>query len=1461
MNSWEKNYFLNILNNKSTNTMINDHQKSNQEKDKKKPGSNMSVKRPKKQILQLGGFNIEQNKNLNRDLTPDDSDNKYGNNLSLDENIEKYKTKYIAYDLTELKKNIPSLNLQKEKVYLISKKDYINGFKLQKELEITKKRALSGKSMYIPNRKNTPFKIKTFELFSSYNKFKDLLQSEDEYVFIKKDYLKLFPNKEIYKDKEILLFQNDKKKYLYFKEDDTLLDISENDNSNKNQENNINIINNEDQNKIQPENNNLNNISKENKNDNPEKNDESDSDIFDINKEKENIIKNLILIYAFEKNINDLMKSSIKDEYDLNEYYLINKEWMKKFKQIFNFNEVKSYIEKINPEYSYKGYLIFLESLTQRMKNKILFDKNLLLKELESIRTLNFFKPQTKKANFENIEEQKDICFPYEFVLVSKLIFDYLFKIIKKQKNLKNFFKYKALIGENAIFLKDKKYNNIFHIYEFNKHNNLEISISFKYIDEYSFYDEVQRFIKNKGLSDYILKRNIDFRSKDKSCDLINRSQVIIGEYINYKQLSENEIKKINIKNDLNKNIILYNYYKEFINNLWKLTDKKINISDIKDIFHSNQNNLKVDFFPVILIPKNHMEHLTNCLFFKEIEEIIKIENEEEKKQKIEITVNKLLASNRDKSEDEIKKIKVINKNEFSSMIRQNYSYTFINKDFMKKIYDSIENILQPIEGFFFINNEEHFILFLNNLKLFKLEYKNKNENEFFIKEYEFNKESKIILNILKKIYKNENQILANISTQLKYMKDSHSFYLINEIFMSNYKKIYNYDRIVQMINYDDNKLYSLINQNKQKPKIDFDSIIPENFNYPYVDFDIPNKFELVDISTFKEILTYNNINNGISSKMNNIYNVSLGDNKVFIHGFSDKRIILIYSCNNRTNNNPNYEIIYIIIMNKNINPLNFLQYCDINQTFEYFITSYGINLEGIIPQVILDENFKNYGEFYSIKPGKKLILEESRHCLGLENIGATCYMNATLQCLCHVFNIIYYFKKERQKIYDYVNNRHCPLTLEFYKVVNNLWKKSYKGRTYYTPTDFKNKISEMNPLFRGIAANDSKDLIIFLYETMHNEINIPNQYKSNNSYNNNPELQLFRNNYYSQNSSFLLDTFYFEQQSDLKCLNCKNNKVSYNITNIFIFPLEKVREYLEKKCKNGFWSVTLENCFENYQEEEYLTGMNMIYCNICKFQTNATTRNTMFTSPEVITIILNRGKGLEFQVEFEYPLTLNIDRFVKDKNSNNNYELIAVLTHIGPSGMAGHFIAFCKSPEDGKWYCYNDADVKEIDDPRYQNNDQIESIPYVLYYQRTDSNKINHVKSFNNNPSYNFQEKGNLRVNQSKNIYNKNGSINYANGNKKDYGYRNNWKKNFNNNSNMITLFFKYNEKEGYLDIDKNVAFYYIIKNLTKKYDFIPKDIILAYEKGNNMITLETYKNPNYYNLKNNDKIIVIKK
>ena len=432
--------------------------------------------------------------------------------------------------------------------------------------------------------------------------------------------------------------------------------------------------------------------------------------------------------------------------------------------------------------------------------------------------------------------------------------------------------------------------------------------------------------------------------------------------------------------------------------------------------------------------------------------------------------------------------------------------------------------------------------------------------------------------------------------------------------------------------------------------------------------------------------------------------------------------------------------------------------------------------------------NFSNELKF-SLEEVIFIVKKGPYHCLGLENIGATCYMNATLQCLCNVTNLKKYFLNKDSFLKD-IQNKDCPLAIEFYNVINNLWKESFNGKNYYTPTSFKDKISEMNPLFKGIAANDSKDLILFLYETIHNELNSAKGQDNQNNINNEiqddsiePELQELRSEYYPKNSSILIKTFYFEHKNEMKCLNCECVKSNYNINNMLIFPLEKVREYMAQTNDGKLEKVTLEDCFENYKVPETLNGNNQIYCNNCNQMADASNRNLIYSSPEVLTIILNRGKGLQFDVNFEYPLIININNYILDKTSpNNNYELIGVLCHIGPSGMSGHFIAICKSPENGKWYLYNDAMVSEVKDPRYTDNNSIERIPYVLYYQKI--------------------------------------------------------RKNIPNN-NIFTLYINYYDKQFYIDIEKNAKVQEIINRIIKKYE-IPNNIQLYLNMDNNLILLD---------------------
>ena len=380
------------------------------------------------------------------------------------------------------------------------------------------------------------------------------------------------------------------------------------------------------------------------------------------------------------------------------------------------------------------------------------------------------------------------------------------------------------------------------------------------------------------------------------------------------------------------------------------------------------------------------------------------------------------------------------------------------------------------------------------------------------------------------------------------------------------------------------------------------------------------------------------------------------------------------------------------------------------------------------------------------------------RPLVGLDNIGATCYMNATLQCLCNIEKFIDYFKYNPHLIKTVKNDiTRKKLCTSFKILIEKLWPDNYAQESFksnksfspnfsnpyeiqgfneknssFPPEDLKKKISKMNPLFEGIAANDAKDLVQFLIMTLHEELNKVRDSNINNGINNdqrNKQLmfQIFAQDFMKNNVSVISDLFYGVNYNIIQCGFCNTQSFNYQTYFFLVFPLEEVRIFKSQNNYNYNFNynfvnnneVNIYDCFFYEQKVNYMTGTNIMYCNYCKQNYQSSMRTIIATGPEILIIILNRGQGIQYNVKINFLEEINLANFIEMNQTGCNYKLIGVITHLGESGMGGHFIAYCKDPITNQWHKYNDSIVSEVNNFKTEVIDY--AMPYLLFYQKSN--------------------------------------------------------------------------------------------------------------------------------------------
>ena len=245
---------------------------------------------------------------------------------------------------------------------------------------------------------------------------------------------------------------------------------------------------------------------------------------------------------------------------------------------------------------------------------------------------------------------------------------------------------------------------------------------------------------------------------------------------------------------------------------------------------------------------------------------------------------------------------------------------------------------------------------------------------------------------------------------------------------------------------------------------------------------------------------------------------------------------------------------------------------------------------------------------------------------VGLNNIGATCYMNATLQCFCQIEDFVIFFKSDNHvnEIQDDFNTQTKYLTPSFKKLIEEIWPKEaqnrYSKERHYSPEEFRKKIADMNPLFVNNQANDAKDLVNFIIMTLHEELNqsipVNNINAMTTSLNNNNQQELvfkiFYEEYQRTFRSKISDLFYAISQTTTKCLNCENCQYNFQAYFFLVFPLEEVKKYKINQLNNN---MNIINNNMNNNQLALVNNMNLMNNNMMNNNMNMMNNNLMMNN------------------------------------------------------------------------------------------------------------------------------------------------------------------------------------------------------------------------------------------------------
>ncbi|KAF1780011.1 Ubiquitin specific protease domain [Phytophthora cactorum] len=180
---------------------------------------------------------------------------------------------------------------------------------------------------------------------------------------------------------------------------------------------------------------------------------------------------------------------------------------------------------------------------------------------------------------------------------------------------------------------------------------------------------------------------------------------------------------------------------------------------------------------------------------------------------------------------------------------------------------------------------------------------------------------------------------------------------------------------------------------------------------------------------------------------------------------------------------------------------------------------------------------------------------------VGLSNLGNTCFMNSMLQCLINTAPLREYFLKKDPEtgspLFTKEINRDNPLgmkgimAVDFATLLRKMWSNEFK---VVTPTKLKSVIGQYAPQFAGYQQQDSQELMNFLLDGLHEDLNRvkakPYTKPVERNGRSDPEVaQEEWQQFLRRNDSIIVDNFMGQLRSHVTCSNpdCGNESITFD--------------------------------------------------------------------------------------------------------------------------------------------------------------------------------------------------------------------------------------------------------------------------------------------------------------------------